>query len=142
MQGPSPRERAIKNVKLSVIPGRGLSPRARKPCTRAGENCGWAGVHRFRAGPLGHPGMTFMTGAFAGMTYNRFGSGRREGGSMAAIIFANCAVLDGTRKERREDHHVLVEGKRIREVSDRPINSPAAETIDLRGHTLMPGLID
>ena len=40
---------------------------------------------------------------------------------MAAIIFANCAVLDGTRRERREDHHVLVEGDRIREVSDRPI---------------------
>ncbi len=61
---------------------------------------------------------------------------------MAAIIFANCAVLDGTHRERREDHHVLVEGNRIREVSDRPINSGAAETIDLNGRTLMPGLID
>ena len=30
---------------------------------------------------------------------------------MAAIIFANCAVLDGTHRERREDHHVLVEGE-------------------------------
>ena len=61
---------------------------------------------------------------------------------MAAIIFANCAVLDGTHKERREDHHVLVEDDRIREVSDRPIKSAAAETIDLKGRTLMPGLID
>ena len=61
---------------------------------------------------------------------------------MAAVIFANCAVLDGTRKERREDHHVLVEGDRIREVSERPIRSTAAETIDLAGRTLMPGLID
>jgi imidazolonepropionase-like amidohydrolase len=61
---------------------------------------------------------------------------------MAAIIFANAGVLDGTSKERREDHHVLVEGKRIREVSDRPIRSAAAETIDLDGRTLMPGLID
>jgi imidazolonepropionase-like amidohydrolase len=60
---------------------------------------------------------------------------------MAAIVFANCAVLDGTSRERREDHHVLVEDDRIREVSDRPITS-AAETIDLQGHTLMPGLID
>ena len=61
---------------------------------------------------------------------------------MTAIIFANCAVLDGTRKERREDHHVLVEGDRIREVADRPISSVGAEVIDLQGHTLMPGLID
>ena len=61
---------------------------------------------------------------------------------MGAIIFANCAVLDGTSRQRREDHHVLVEGDRIREVSDRPINSAAAETVDLRGCTLMPGLID
>jgi imidazolonepropionase-like amidohydrolase len=61
---------------------------------------------------------------------------------MAVIIFANCAVLDGTNRERREDCHVLVEGDRIREVSDRPIKSDAAETIDLAGRTLMPGLID
>ena len=61
---------------------------------------------------------------------------------MTGFIFANCAVLDGTRNERREDHHVLVEGGRIREVSDRRIASAAAETIDLGGSTLMPGLID
>ena len=61
---------------------------------------------------------------------------------MAATIFANCAVLDGTRRERREDHHVLVEDRHIREVSDRPITSAVAETIDLAGRTLMPGLID
>jgi imidazolonepropionase-like amidohydrolase len=61
---------------------------------------------------------------------------------MAALIFANCAILDGTRQERREDHHVLVEDGLIREVSDRPIKGSAAETIDLGGHTLMPGLID
>ena len=61
---------------------------------------------------------------------------------MAAIIFENCAVLDGTRPERREDHHVLVEGDRIREVCDRPIASAGAERIDLAGRTLLPGLID
>ena len=42
---------------------------------------------------------------------------------MAPIIFAHCAVLDGTSRERREDHHVLVEGERIREFSERPIRS-------------------
>jgi imidazolonepropionase-like amidohydrolase len=61
---------------------------------------------------------------------------------MTAFIFADCAVLDGPRNERREDHHVLVEGAHIREVSDRPIKSAAAETIGLAGRTLMPGLID
>ncbi len=61
---------------------------------------------------------------------------------MTAIILANCAVLDGTHNERREDHHVLVEERRIREVSDRPLSSASAETIDLRGRTLLPGLID
>ncbi|HTV45853.1 MAG TPA: amidohydrolase family protein [Stellaceae bacterium] len=61
---------------------------------------------------------------------------------MGAVIFANCAVLDGTCDERREDHHVLVEGGRIREVSDQPLHSAVAETIDLAGDTLMPGLID
>jgi imidazolonepropionase-like amidohydrolase len=61
---------------------------------------------------------------------------------MTAIILANCAVLDGTRGERREDHHVLVEGTVIREVCDRPIRMDGAETIDLEGRTLMPGLID
>jgi imidazolonepropionase-like amidohydrolase len=61
---------------------------------------------------------------------------------MGVIIFANCAVLDGTQDVRREDHHVLVEGDRIREVSDQPLHSDAAVTIDLKGRTLMPGLID
>ena len=61
---------------------------------------------------------------------------------MGGIIFANCAVLDGASRERREDHHVRVEGDRIREVSERAIGSTAAETIDLARRTLMPGLID
>jgi imidazolonepropionase-like amidohydrolase len=61
---------------------------------------------------------------------------------VGAFLFANCAVLDGTRNERREHHHVLVEDGVIREVADRPIRSDAAEVIDLKGGTLMPGLID
>ncbi|HEY3909347.1 MAG TPA: amidohydrolase family protein [Stellaceae bacterium] len=61
---------------------------------------------------------------------------------MAATIFANCAVLDGASGERCEDRHVLIDGELICEVSDRPISSNVAETIDLAGQTLMPGLID
>ena len=61
---------------------------------------------------------------------------------MAAIVFANCTVVDGTSRERRDDHHVLVEDAHIREVSDRPIDCTTSETIDLKGRTLIPGLID
>ena len=61
---------------------------------------------------------------------------------MTAFVFTGCAVLDGTSRERREDHHVLVGGGHIREVSDRPIKSATAEMIDLAGRILMPGLID
>jgi imidazolonepropionase-like amidohydrolase len=59
-----------------------------------------------------------------------------------ATIFASCAIVDVTRGERREDRHVLVEGDRIKEVSDRPVQAAGAEIIDLAGRTLMPGLID
>ena len=61
---------------------------------------------------------------------------------MAATIFANCALLDGAGNEPRPDYHVLVEAGLICEVSDRPLASAGAETVDLKGGTLMPGLID
>ncbi|HVH77127.1 MAG TPA: amidohydrolase family protein [Stellaceae bacterium] len=61
---------------------------------------------------------------------------------MSAVILENCAILDGTSRERRGDHHLLVEEGRIREVADRPLNSASAEVVDIKGHTLMPGLID
>jgi imidazolonepropionase-like amidohydrolase len=67
---------------------------------------------------------------------------RGEDITMAVIIFANAAVVDGTRSEPRESHHVLVEGDRIKEVSDRPISCAGATTMDLAGRFLMPGLID
>ena len=37
---------------------------------------------------------------------------------------------------------VLIEDGTVREVADRPITSSSAIRIDLRGRTLMPGLID
>ena len=61
---------------------------------------------------------------------------------MTQILFANAALVDAAEPERREGHHVLVEGEHIREVSDRPIKATDATTIDLAGRTLMPGLID
>ena len=61
---------------------------------------------------------------------------------MQSILFSNAAVLDPARGELREVHHVLVEDGLIKEVSDKPLQSAASQVIDLKGKTLMPGLID
>ncbi|CAG9202457.1 Amidohydrolase [Paraburkholderia sabiae] len=61
---------------------------------------------------------------------------------MESILFTNAGVLDVERGEVREGHHVLVENGLVKEVSDKPLKSAAARQIDLRGKTLMPGLID
>ncbi|MEX1146746.1 MAG: amidohydrolase family protein [Sphingomonadales bacterium] len=58
------------------------------------------------------------------------------------FLFTNCTLIDGTSDEARSDMHVLVEGNAVREVSDTPIKAASARTFDLRGNTLMPGLID
>jgi imidazolonepropionase-like amidohydrolase len=62
------------------------------------------------------------------------------------MIFANATLVsgdaDGSLPTSRPGHHVLVEGDTIREVSAQPINAAGAERIDLKGRTLMPGLID
>jgi hypothetical protein len=39
------------------------------------------------------------------------------------ILFQNCHLFDGLGDSLREDCHVLVEGARIKEVADRPIDS-------------------
>ena len=59
-----------------------------------------------------------------------------------AIIFENARLLDGTSAEGEHDRFVRIEGGLIREVSDRPIADGGARRIDLKGRTLMPGLID
>lgn len=60
---------------------------------------------------------------------------------MEQILFANAAVFNGVDAELHEQH-VLVEGERIAEVSDTPLRVRNGRTVDLRGKTLMPGLID
>ncbi|MGO4404977.1 amidohydrolase family protein [Bosea sp. RAF48] len=59
-----------------------------------------------------------------------------------AIIFENARLLDGSSPEGEHDRFVRIEGGLIREVSDRPIADGGARRIDLKGRTLMPGLID
>ena len=61
---------------------------------------------------------------------------------MGAVLFRNGRLFDGVGPEARDGVEVLVEGTRIKEVSDRPIRSTSAAAIDLGGRTLMPGLID
>jgi imidazolonepropionase-like amidohydrolase len=61
---------------------------------------------------------------------------------MTSILFQNASILDGTAETALADHHVLVENGTIREVSARPITASSAQVVDLRGRTLMPGLID
>ena len=58
------------------------------------------------------------------------------------ILFQNGLLVDGSRPEPVGEVNVLVEGGRIREVSDQVISANGAEVIDLKGKTIMPGLID
>jgi imidazolonepropionase-like amidohydrolase len=59
---------------------------------------------------------------------------------VALTLLTNAHVVDGTAPERSDAMQVLIEDDRIREVA--PKIASNAEVIDLRGRTLMPGLID
>ena len=61
---------------------------------------------------------------------------------MKQVLFRNARLVDATSTEARDGFDVLVEGDRIKEVSDRPITASDAREIDVNGATLMPGLID
>ncbi len=61
---------------------------------------------------------------------------------MASFVFAGGKFLDPRADELREGVEVLVEDGMVREVADRPIRATGAERIDVRGRTVMPGLID
>lgn len=61
---------------------------------------------------------------------------------MTAIVFRNAKLLDGVSPDYRPGVDLLVEGDRIREISDRRIKASGARVIDIAGRVLMPGLID
>ena len=64
-------------------------------------------------------------------------------GSIAAmIVIENAAIVDGALDHPLPGMHVAIEGGTVREVSERPIRLEGAERLDLRGATLMPGLVD
>lgn len=58
-----------------------------------------------------------------------------------SVILENALIFDGLEPFLKPGH-VLIEGSLISEVSDTPLRSSTARRIDLRGRTLMPGLID
>lgn len=60
---------------------------------------------------------------------------------MTALLITNARIVDGTAPERGAPVDVLIENGHIREVAAK-ITAATAETIDLGGRTLMPGLID
>jgi imidazolonepropionase-like amidohydrolase len=60
---------------------------------------------------------------------------------VAITLFTNARIVDGTKAERADPVSVLVEGGTIREVG-KAVASAKAKAIDLKGRTLMPGLID
>src|SRR3954449_1822822 len=66
----------------------------------------------------------------------------RERRRWAVYLFTGGRFLDPRQDELRDGVEVLVEGERVREVSDRPIRSEGATRIDVGGRTVMPGLID
>lgn len=57
-------------------------------------------------------------------------------------VFANASVVDGSTKNPDDGKHILVRDGRIEAISDRPIKAGPCRVIDLKGKTLMPGLID
>jgi len=61
---------------------------------------------------------------------------------VTSYLFSGGRFLDPRKDELQDGISVLVEDGVVKEVSDRPIAGSTATRIDLRGRTLMPGLID
>ncbi|MCW5321748.1 amidohydrolase family protein [Verminephrobacter aporrectodeae subsp. tuberculatae] len=59
------------------------------------------------------------------------------------VLFKNAQLLDPLLGELQEGRDILVENGVFKEVSERPIRTHAAQrTIDVKGRTVMPGMID
>jgi imidazolonepropionase-like amidohydrolase len=61
---------------------------------------------------------------------------------MTQLLLKNARIFDGNNADCPDGMQVLIEDDLIRELSDKPINAPAARAIDVGGRTLMPGMID
>jgi imidazolonepropionase-like amidohydrolase len=64
-------------------------------------------------------------------------------GPAPPTVFSNFQLFDGTANTVRRGVHVLVEGKRIKQIATGDVAAPdGARKIDCGGRFLMPGLID
>ncbi len=61
---------------------------------------------------------------------------------MADIHLHNLALLDPVEGVLKTGHEILISGKHIKSVEKGSINVPGAQSFDLKGRTVMPGLID
>jgi len=59
-----------------------------------------------------------------------------------SFLFKGGRFLNPRLDTLQDGVEILVEGGKVREVSDHPIKSSSAQAIDLKGKVIMPGLID
>jgi imidazolonepropionase-like amidohydrolase len=67
---------------------------------------------------------------------------RKQQGEMVRYLFRNAHILDAERGNYLAESSVLVEEDRILEVGGAEVQESRAQSFDLAGLTLMPGLID
>lgn len=58
------------------------------------------------------------------------------------LILENATIVDATSPEPREGLSIVIEGNTIRDVTSEPVRGGDARRIDVRGKTILPGLID
>jgi imidazolonepropionase-like amidohydrolase len=61
---------------------------------------------------------------------------------MTITVFENCSLFDGIADELQVGMSIAIENEQIKEVSNRAIEIPGANVLNIGGRTLMPGLID
>ena len=58
------------------------------------------------------------------------------------LLFRNFQLLEPEFGELRSGYELLVEGDKVKELSEKPIKAGQADVVDCGGRTLMPGLVD